>query len=731
MNASKKSTVAPIGKTLTAGNENKKQRVPIAWDLNETAFGVHLIQAGAQRTTLWPRAMGLLVMVLALLLLPLPAEAGWLTSPTYTVTLDAQESIGVGDPVLLDGTPVGVVYEVSGSARRARIRLTSDSALLAMRQGLVRVKEFNQFCLVTTFVKPEAPTLPEGAEIPSQAKYEHVAKVGLENYGMVLGGLAVLAVLVLILLLRGRRPACSFLLASAVAGGAGAGMAADVSNVGFSRDTLRMEQRMQQSYLGKAKAEVDSARNWLNSGLNEPTERNLIKALVTLDVLELFMAGHEERVQALRPSPLAYSRESQIKVMSDNCRELRARKARLADEINGLVKMQSAAVANSWKGLALYQSKRGDFMRRFQARSLYADELMRDVEKLVGYPTALIVSGMINGQNAEGWDKIGPNTWRSPSGTEFQDNGTLVAKLPVFQLPVVKTAPPITNYITRFVERHVTNTLVVTNTVPVIQVKEVSGPVVYRTKHVTNVVEKQVATPAPPPVVIKSVEYLTNVLRVVVEKPVTNTIFIVRTNKQVVEKLVTNVMVVITNLPTNAKAANPGIVGAATGLAGKKGKPLGELAPRTAPDKISAPQGRLTLLTLTLVAGGLVLAVVLGWVTYISWMRGRPYNLKLETAPGKAEDFEIGAMDEAVVLRSPPVCEAENFVNGSPCVVVGWLGARLRPGNEGAVLLNDTQVKRIKRLRPGDRIAVTKGSDQTQNYQFLSCDPMVPDAVEA
>jgi hypothetical protein len=179
-----------------------------------------------------------------------------------------------------------------------------------------------------------------------------------------------------------------------------------------------------------------------------------------------------------------------------------------------------------------------------------------------------------------------------------------------------------------------------------------------------------------------------------------------------------------------AKPANTNKGQAAVSLVLKEWSLPGKAATGTA---VEAPpsRGRPMRGIIAAMAGGLVLAAVLGWVGYTSWMRGRPYHLELGTAPGKAEYFEIGAMDEAVVLRTPPACEAQNFVNGSPCIVVGWLGARLRAGNEATVLLNDTQVKGSRRLRPGDRIAVTDGSDQTQNYQFLDCGPMVPDAIEA
>jgi len=605
-----------------AGNSNNNVMVvPCRW-AEESQFGVPITLRKKPGPWSW------LTLIMACLTALL--AAGCKEEPHYTTTLDVGEAIGVDSAVIMDGAPVGRVVEVAGSPRQAKIIISEPSAMLKMRHGVVRVKEQGQLVLVSSYVKPEAPTLPIGSEIPTQSTVEFVTRYGLQEYGtaalVALGVLAVLAILVV--LFRWCR-GCAMLVAMAVlVVGATRSCAADARQPGYSRDYLRLEQKRLEDHLCKAQAEADLARTRRAAGLNEMAERNLLAAQIALDGFKVEAAGHDDRVRALRASPLAYHRENQIKILTDNFNEMRGRQERLLEEITRM-------------------------------------------------------------RQAQGEATNGPPQ-------------------------VLKSASPITNtvVITNTVEKAVTKTLVITNTV--------ERPVI-KTVVVTNTVEKPV---------IKTV-VITNTEKAEVQKPLTNTVVIVRTNRVVVtnqervlvERIVTNAMV-------TAKPANTNSGQAAARSAVREWSLPGKAATGTAV-KASPPTGRPMRGIVAAMVGGLALAAVLGWVGYTSWMRGRPYLLKLGTAPGKAEDFEIGAMDEAVVLRMPPACEAQNFVNGSPCIVVGWLGARLRVGNEATVLLNATQVKGSRRLRPGDRIAVTNGSDQTQNYQFLDCAPMVPDAIEA
>lgn len=196
--------------------------------------------------------------------------------------------------------------------------------------------------------------------------------------------------------------------------------------LGYSRETLRAEQRAFSIHIGHAEGEMKAAQERLTSGLPVLAERNLLRALVIVDAANLRMQGYEVRVAALRSSPLAYNREKQIAILGATCVDLRAHARRLEDSIYELSTRQPAIVTNTWKALSTYLDQRVQFTNRFKNQSLNAADLVDDIQLLQDYPLPLVIIGLINGNNYRGWIKLSNGAWRSPAGIDFLADGSLM-----------------------------------------------------------------------------------------------------------------------------------------------------------------------------------------------------------------------------------------------------------------------------------------------------------------
>jgi hypothetical protein len=195
--------------------------------------------------------------------------------------------------------------------------------------------------------------------------------------------------------------------------------------IGYSREALRDEQRTYNAYLDRATIELKAAQDRLASGLPSLAERNLITTLLYLDAANIRMQGHEERMVALRPSPLTYSRDKQIQILQATHADLRAQAQRIEDSAFEAWTKQTVGVTNGWNSLPLYVSQRANFALRFKDQSLSPDDLIGDIQLLQDYPFPLVLSSTINAKNCRAWVKLADGAWRSPVGIDFLSDGSL------------------------------------------------------------------------------------------------------------------------------------------------------------------------------------------------------------------------------------------------------------------------------------------------------------------
>lgn len=202
--------------------------------------------------------------------------------------------------------------------------------------------------------------------------------------------------------------------------------------LGYTREFLRDEQRTYGVQVERAATELNAAQDRLTKGMAALAERNLLLTMLYLDDANIRIEGHEQRVAALRSSPLSYSREKQIQLLSATYADLRAKERRLEDSTFELLNRQPSGVTNSWKSLPLYLSKRADFASRFKNQSLSAEDLAGDIQLLQDYPLPLVVGGIINANNYRAWTKLNDGTWRSPAGIDFLADGSLKPSATVY-----------------------------------------------------------------------------------------------------------------------------------------------------------------------------------------------------------------------------------------------------------------------------------------------------------
>ena len=121
------------------------------------------------------------------------------------------------------------------------------------------------------------------------------------------------------------------------------------------------------------------------------------------------------------------------------------------------------------------------------------------------------------------------------------------------------------------------------------------------------------------------------------------------------------------------------------------------------------------------VVAGVIALCAVAWFLYLSSLRGTPYAISLAGSSGRPDPFDVNAIDDALCLQTPPVCESINNLNGGPHIVVTWRGPVLRPGTH-AVRVNELLVTREQKLFPGDCIVIE--GENPQQFTFLGCDPV-------
>jgi hypothetical protein len=286
--------------------------------------GVSLaVQSQPRTLTSLRAATFLLPLALALLL----AGAGC-SRRSYFVSLQDQEAIALGSDVLLDGKKVGTVTGITQKAdapgRAAQFVVTTVG--VELKVGTER-EQAGGMRLSSASCPENAAVLPSGSTLPTRAPVINFTRSTIQGardrlfefyalHPAMAIALPILAAGMLLCLLRAsfRRKACLILPLCLLPLGA----KSTAADLGFTRQALIAEEQQYEDRLQKARAEVAAAKDRNAAGLAGLAEAPVVTGLMILDRLQVEMAGHQDRISALRRASLAYNREKEIIRLSRN-----------------------------------------------------------------------------------------------------------------------------------------------------------------------------------------------------------------------------------------------------------------------------------------------------------------------------------------------------------------------------------------------------------------------------
>lgn len=521
------------------------------------------------------------------------------------------------------------------------------------------------------------------------------------------------------------------------------------SALGYSRDFLRDEQRVFSAQLDRAQSEFKAAQDRLAFGLPSLAERDLILGFLNLDAANSKMEGHEERIAALRPAPLVYLRDKQIRLLAATCADLRAKSQRIEDALYESATTQPAGVTNGWKAIPLYLANRGNFARRFRDQSLSPDDLIADVELLQNYPLPLVLGGLLNSKNYSAWTRLSDGAWRSPNGVDFLADGSLKPARTVQFAPIQKPSNDSTATALKQVElktseleqsvNHLrteqsnlfnglssrmdktsktpTNEASIT---PIQRADLASSSTTQRTTDSSSI------TSRPAEQVPQAGASITTTLTAGVSIAPPSVLAAPNEAHQISPKQSLPDSAVKTNEATLTAASS---IGKNTGNPESKSEPVNmgraagtPVASVTLPPIVAKPsqQSRVWLISGIIGVLTLVIAVALG----LAYANRRQAEFEMFFNCGIAGQEEsititLDPNEQCVVLSGErPILETRGAEGDQPCIVVrSFGGPQLRPGASTGLQINSEAVSKPKRLCVGDVVRVNT-NDQSHTFTF-------------
>lgn len=522
-------------------------------------------------------------------------------------------------------------------------------------------------------------------------------------------------------------------------------------SLGYSREFLRGEQRNYGVQVERAAMELNAAQDRLTKGMSALAERNVLLTMLYLDDATIRIEGHEQRVAALRSSPLSYSRAKQIELLFATYADLRAKERRLEDSAFELLNRQPAGVTNSWKSLPLYLSKRADFASRFKDQAISAEDLAGDIQLLQDYPLPLVIGGLINQRNYRVWTKLNDGSWRSPAGIDFLADGSLRPATVAHTAPKQPSASDPTTTALKQLERKTSELNQAVN-----QLRQNQSNLVNDLSSRKTGVSKEtpIVAQGNPLAQRDSIEPLApTATRMTGSIPMTDS---------AVNASTPPVASITITLPVNARDALPAALAApanvhqtnpaqsltasvtktnetpatvANSVGGTAGNSRGKAEQSTFENAADTTDGnavsdtpvttlpRMNPVWLISAAAGvlvLVVAVILG----LAFANRRQSEFEMSLAcglTGQEESITLAfdPTEQCVVLGGErPSLEVRGAENDHPSIIVRHFGGpQLRPSATTEVRLNGEPISKAKRLCVGDVVQVTTG-DRSHNFTF-------------
>ncbi len=712
----------------------------------------------------------------------------------FRVELAPEEAIPVGHEVILDGRPVGKVIQIrSGeTSRSAVLRITDPAAQSAMRVGVARETR-GDMRLTTVEVKADSPPLEPGMLIPTRSLGSHLAKRTLGSveevarkvrdfvvdHPMAAAACLVIVAVLGILSLRLVFTRCWLIVLFGLLIVVGSLCGAEPLGVTYSREFLRGEQTRATRLLEAAQRHVEAAQRLVDARSLPEAGAQVVRAIFALDLVEIGLGGHLDRVAAIKGAVFTYSKSEEIKRLTAGHQVL-ARQLDSTKVHANQLRERCATTPDGAPLLLVFLSRRESYREKIRVGLVEPEVVIDECRRLAAFPLSVVRQGLVTLDNAA-------NTRMNTNGTVTLSNGQIVTAegLPWIPEPTVadkaseehekvKAAKLVLEAKVSALEAEESARKaapapaprIVTNTVIIVVTNEV------RTIVPMLVTNREVAPngrpddgqasglkvdgaslprlaggklPIAPAAKLSSqdLDTLTKSAPIRSAAPLvsdskSNIVAAQRANKTapVQAGLKTTVATnSLTKLPTNSSAAGSpdmaGVLRSSTGLT--LVTPASSNPP---PRSVSEVQGegsrkaRWTKLGAGLI--GLVMLVLIGVGVVITYARKGVVRVSLADAERTLlPELELDGSNLAVILQEEPVVALAELRGNSAAVDRDWLGrAVLLPG-EGT-MLNEVVVSGKIRLRLGDKITEAVSPDgPTMTWIFLGLYPAEASLTES
>ncbi|MDX1952174.1 MAG: hypothetical protein SFY81_08305 [Verrucomicrobiota bacterium] len=454
------------------------------------------------------------------------------------------------------------------------------------------------------------------------------------------------------------------------------------NGVFYTREFLKSEQGRSQESLSEIERNLESASRLLDAGLPGAPEQ-LVRASFLTDLVGIRLEGEADRISQLKSS-LGYIRGEEQRKLNAVYAILRKQLQTAELRVASLNKQFNTRATTS-NIVQVFQSKQGEYRNLIRAGltdvKTVLDDCTRQLAQVKAVPQMEPSSPDVGKTAAE----VARLT-REQGELQTQLTALRSAQEAERRKPAVQ--PPVTLIVTNEVVRTIEKPM------------PAPAPIV-----ITNIVEKSVPITTRTVVTNKVIEYVTNVQKVFVDRPILSL-----SNSAPLQ-------VAQANLPGRTfqtNAATPYVASKkvatnseAVGLDGKRALPPVEGRTKVPPAPLS--------LSLKLAAGavGLILIAGIFIIGIATHARNRLVKIELsEQTSGENHGVIVAGPGEVAILSNPPHSAPADMCGTASAIARDWFGRPVLVAL-GGIKLNGVSVAGRRRLRPGDQIAASESFPAT------------------
>lgn len=414
--------------------------------------------------------------------------------------------------------------------------------------------------------------------------------------------------------------------------------APDRTGVSYSRDYFSTQQTLVREQITEAMRYNESAGRLLDSNLIPEASSSLIRSIHLLDSADVSLESHLDRVAQLKSSPLAYIKADEQRKLKNSYDVLLQQLETALEKAMALRQRCVSTNDQDTAVLVIFLTKREDFRNRARTGSTDPVAVLEECRRLAAV---------------------------RKTESEF---ALLKRKVDIEFLQLRQKREQ-------------------TNVAPAMPIPQIVV--------VTNIVEKRIPIPTRTVITNKVIEYVTNVQKIFVDRPI-----LPLSNSVSVQIAQTNPPrpVIQTNATTSLASEKGGTNSVAVGIHNERSSPPVEPHIKVP----SAPSGISVKLAIGVLGVILIAAIVTAGVA--TYSRNRLVKIELsEQGTGENHGVIVAGPGEVVILCDPPHSAPSDMCGTSSSIARDWFGRPVLVAVDG-ITLNGVQLAGHHRLRPGDQI---------------------------